>query len=70
MKLIPDWRKAWRFVSIQIAVIGGAMQAAVIAWPDFREWLGDTMSHLVGLFMFTGIIAGRVVKQRPHKDDE
>lgn len=68
MQLIPDWRRAWRLVSLQIVAVGAALQASIIAFPDFKDWLGDKMSHYVGLLMLVGIAAGRLVKQKDRDD--
>lgn len=64
MKLVPNWREAWKFLSVQVAVIGAAMQAAVLAFPDLKDWLGDTVTHLAGLLMLFGLVAARLVDQK------
>lgn len=64
MKLVDNARTAWKWLSIQLAVIGGAMQAAIMAFPTFKEWLGDELSHAAGVVMFAGIILGRLVDQK------
>lgn len=63
MKLVDNARTAWRWFSIQLAVIGGAIQAAIMAFPAFKDWLGDELSHAAGVVMFVGIILGRLVDQ-------
>jgi hypothetical protein len=64
MHMVNGARSAWRWFSIQLAVVGGAVQTAAIAWPDFKTWLGDVGTHIAGAVMFFGIIAGRLVKQK------
>lgn len=64
MMIVPDWRQAWKWFSIQLAVVGGAIQAAVLAFPELKDWLGDTITHLAGLVMLWGIVAARLVKQK------
>ncbi len=63
MKLVENARQAWKWFSIQLAVVGGAIQGAILAFPGFRDWLGDELSHLAGIVMFAGIVLGRLVKQ-------
>lgn len=63
MKLVEDARQAWRWISVQLAVIGGAIQAAAMAFPNLKDWLGDEVIHGAGAVMFLGIILGRLVKQ-------
>lgn len=65
MKVVENWRTAWKWFSIQLAVMGAAVQAAILAFPDLKDWLGDTLSHFVGLLILAGIIGGRMVKQKP-----
>jgi hypothetical protein len=64
MKLVENWRHAWKWISIQLVAVGVTLQAGVLAFPDLKDWLGDTMSHLVGLLILVGIAGGRVVKQK------
>lgn len=60
MILVPDWRSAWRWLSIQITAVGIALQAAIIAFPDVKNWVGDTVAHWVGLLILVGIAVGRL----------
>lgn len=64
MKLVENWRGAWRWLSIQIAIVGAALQAAIIAFPDLKDWLGDTITHYVGLLILVGIMGGRLKDQK------
>lgn len=64
MKLVDDARQAWKWFSIQLAFVGGAVQGAALAFHDVRDWLGDQLTHLAGAVMFFGIIAGRLIDQK------
>jgi hypothetical protein len=64
MKLVENWRKAWKWFSVQIALVGLAVQGAVLAFPDLKSWLGDTATHCVGLLILVGLIGGRLVDQK------
>lgn len=61
--MVDDWHSAWKWLSIQIAAIGVALQAAVLAFPSIKDWLGDTATHGVGLLILIGIVMGRIVAQ-------
>ena len=41
MKLIDEWRTAWKFLSVQANVLGGAMASA---YATFYPQLKDTIS--------------------------
>ena len=63
MKLVDNWKSAWKWVSVQIAIVAAALQASIIAIPDLDKWLGDTVTHLVGLVLLLSIVLGRLVDQ-------
>lgn len=63
MKLVENWKSAWKWVSVQIAIVAAALQAAIITMPDLDKWLGDTVTHLVGLVLLLSIVLGRLVDQ-------
>jgi hypothetical protein len=63
MKLVENWTSAWKFISVQLAIIAAALQGAVLAFPDLDKWLGDTNTHWVGLVMLLSIVFGRVIDQ-------
>lgn len=68
MKIVENWRTAWKWLSIQIAVVGVAVQGAVLAFPDLKDWLGDTATHMVGLLILFGLVGGRLVDQKKPED--
>ena len=61
MQLIRDWRKAWRFRSLQLGVIGTALTSLFIAAPDaaLYAWAllpDDIKSHLPpGFIKYSGV---------------
>jgi hypothetical protein len=63
MKIVPDWREAWKWLSIQLVALGIALQGAVLAFPDLKDWLGDTATHLVGILILAGVAMGRLKDQ-------
>jgi hypothetical protein len=68
MKLIEDWKKAYRWFSIQLFAVIGAIG---LAWPlmpaDLKAYLPADILPYLSAAAFLGIIA-RVVQQGP-KDE-
>lgn len=69
-KLIPEWRRSWRFFSVQADMLAVIVSGSWLAVPgDMRaavpsEWLAIAAISLAVL----GIM-GRLVKQRGGHDD-
>jgi hypothetical protein len=63
MKLVPNWKDAWKWFSVQLALVGAALQGAILAFPSLKDWLGDTVSHVAGVVMLLGLVAARLVDQ-------
>lgn len=61
MKLIDDWKQAWRLFSVQVAAVLVALEVAGDYLPEIKEYLGDDYAKWVGL----GIIVARVIRQAP-----
>ncbi|MBV9548262.1 MAG: hypothetical protein JO256_01155 [Alphaproteobacteria bacterium] len=64
MKLVVEWKSAWRWFSVQAMVLTAAVQAAWAALPD------DLKSHVPGrivtalsLLLLVLGICGRLVQQ-------
>lgn len=76
MRLVKDWRKAWKWLSVQLAAIGVlitsaliiAPQAVLMAWamlPDaLREELGDWKKQIAAAVFLMAIVA-RLIDQAP-----
>lgn len=70
MKLIPEWRRAWRMFSVQAQAIGVALCATYVQMYD---QLKDTfppiwMASLTACIFSIGLI-GRVFKQKSVSGD-
>lgn len=65
MTLVPNWKDGWKWLSIQITALGIALQAAVLAFPDIKDWLGEKVSQCVGLLILIGVAIGRMKNQTP-----
>lgn len=75
IRLIPYWKSAWRFVSIQIGIIASIGTAWLIASPDaiLHAWLflpGDLKSvipprfiPMIGVGLFVVSMLARIVHQ-------
>lgn len=64
MSIDPNWRQAWRWLSIHAMTLGLAVSAAWVAIPDdLRASVpGWSAASLTGVLMVLGIL-GRLVKQ-------
>ena len=64
MKLVPNARKAWRWISMQAMGVAVALQGAWVFIPDdLKSRVGDdTAAWVTGALLVLGMI-GRLVKQ-------
>lgn len=72
MKLVSNWRRAWRWFSVQAMAVVTAMMGGWIMVPDdlrdsFPSWVTLVFHGAAGLMLVLGI-AGRLFDQKP-KDD-
>lgn len=65
MALIPDWREAWRWFSVQAFAV---IIALPIVWaalpPDVKSMVPDSWHPWVMLAIAVAGIAGRVIDQK------
>lgn len=61
MRLIDDWKRAWRLFSVQAAAALVALEVAGDYLPELKEYLGDDFAKWIGV----GIIVARVIRQTP-----
>ena len=68
MKLIDEWKRAYRMFSVQAMAMALAIQAA---WPtipdDLKALLPPHLVHWVSIVLLVAGIAGRMVKQKEPK---
>lgn len=81
MQLIHNWRKAWRFWSVQLGLIGSAVvgvfilvpDAAVTMWAmlpaEFKKAIPAEYMPLIGVGLYVAGTVARVIKQK-RLDDE
>jgi lysozyme len=74
-ELVEEWRSAWRWASVQLAVVAGALAtAAIAAWPVLH-WLimqyvpdgpvRSVVAAFVGVIVFAVPVATRIFKKKP-----
>jgi len=65
MKLIPDWRDAWRWISTWAFIAAGALQSAwVSVSPDMRASIPEGyVSYATMVIVVVGAV-GRMVNQK------
>jgi len=65
MKLVDDWKSAWKWFSVQFVAAAGAVQLSVLAFPDsMRAWLPDWLTHLLAVGLLMAAVFGRLVDQK------
>lgn len=57
--MIPEWKKAWRFTSIQLAAVLVALDMLAQYQPELKEYIGDEYARYLGV----AIIIARVMRQ-------
>lgn len=82
IELIDDWRKAWRFLSIQLGIVGSTVAGWLVAFPDHALAVWATLPDdlkavlpaqympLFGVGIFVLSLIARIVKQRKLHEDE
>lgn len=63
MSLIPEWRKAWKLTSVQLAVLGAALNAAAAGWSLFQGAVDPLVFAMVNMGLSIAVAVSRVVKQ-------
>ena len=70
MKLDPNWKQSWRWLSMHAMTLALAVQGAWLAVPDdLRQVVPQWASYAVtGVLLVAGLL-GRLVDQSPKPDD-
>jgi hypothetical protein len=64
VKLIPNWRNAWRMFSMQALTVAATMQAVWLELPaEVKAELPQGLVHYLTLAALVVAAVGRVVKQ-------
>lgn len=67
IRLVEDWRRAWRWSSVRLIAISAALQGALLAFPlkDYVPgWIIQTVATGT-LFVTLAAAAGRVTTAEP-----
>lgn len=70
MTLIPEWRKFWRMTSVQLAIIGVALNAAAAGWSAFQGAVDPLIFASVNMILGIGVAVVRVIQQPKLRDGE
>jgi hypothetical protein len=65
MKLIPDWREAWRYFSVQCAALLAFVSACYDYLPDVQAYLPEGWVKWMALV----IIVARLIRQGADKEE-
>lgn len=63
MKLIPEWKRAWRMSSVQLAAAGAVLNAAAAAWSVFQGAVDPMVFAIVNMALSCAVAVARVVQQ-------
>lgn len=63
-KLIPNWQRAHRMISVQLCALAGAINGI---WPtipqDLKDALPHNLVHYVSIALLVAAVAGRLIDQ-------
>lgn len=69
MKLVSDWRKAWKWISVQCMTLALVVQPVWLTLPDdLRASAPSWIMHGVTALLLIGGIIGRLIDQPSAKD--
>jgi hypothetical protein len=68
--LIEDWKKAWRFISVQISAAASMGLMAWVALPDDQQHailgaIGLNTPAYFAIAAFAAVVLGRIIAQKP-----
>lgn len=64
MKLVPDWKRAYRWFSMQAMALSLALLGAWELLPaDLKEALPEAYTRVAAIVLLLAGLAGRLVKQ-------
>lgn len=81
MKLIPEWRKAYKMWSVRLSALGAVLMGVILAWPDsllylwsmmpaeVYAYLPERLVQVLAFVIFLMSALSRIVKQRLNKDE-
>jgi hypothetical protein len=71
IKLVEDWRKAWKWFSVNAMIAAAAIQGAWLQIPeDMKAHIPEAMVSGVTIALLVLGVAGRIVKQGGEDDKQ
>lgn len=76
MKLIDNWKEAWKFWSVQLGVLGTVVTSVLLASPDaamvawstfpeeFKQFIPPHWMPMIGVGIFACSMIARVIQQQ------
>lgn len=73
MKLIPGWKRAWKFASVQWSVVGilcSTVEIASQTWQSLPPSIAEKIpnSSQIALTLFILVLVGRLIKFKDKPD--
>jgi hypothetical protein len=68
MKLIPEWRHAWRLTSLQLAALVAALNAAATGWVLFDGHINPVLYAAVNMGLGMAVAIARLIPQPKVRD--
>jgi sorbitol-specific phosphotransferase system component IIBC len=64
MKLITNWRKCWKFLSVQLMAVGSGISATYATmYQQLKDTIDPKMMAMITAGVFVAGILGRVISQ-------
>jgi hypothetical protein len=76
MRLIDDWKDAWKFWSVQLGILGTVLTSVLLASPDaalmawgafpdeFKQFIPPHWMPFIGVGIFACSMVARVIQQQ------
>lgn len=69
-RLVPNWKQALSFYSVQAGIIGGAVLAGIAAVQAVGVSVPDYWTEAAAFLTITGMVAGRLIHQGGGDDQQ
>lgn len=64
MKLDPNWKKSYKWISMQMMGLAGIVQGAWVALPtEFKSTIPETSIHWITMALLVTGMIGRIIQQ-------
>lgn len=71
MKLVDDWKQAWKWLSVNCMAVAAAIQGGWMSLSDdMRAELPKYAIHVATIAVLIAGIGGRILKQSPPDDKQ